>query len=166
MPRVAGLSNETPVSLARGRGFSLDAGRRLVADVDRAQDQVAEAVHDPAVAQAGVIEADARVDAEAAAVEVVAMEPATLAPGRGRGRRGGERNGAERGDGSGGENELADHGGLSCWAGCVMHPHSRQSRGGRGRFMRRSSATGPKPPLLCENVQTASQPVLGGLSLP
>src|SRR5690349_11420746 len=96
-----------------------NAGRRLVADVDRARHQVAEAVHDPTGAQAGVVtvvEADARVHAEAAAMEVV---EAALAPGRGRGRSG-ERNGAERGDSSGGENELADHGGLSSWVGCAI----------------------------------------------
>src|SRR5882724_8367776 len=112
---------ETPVSLTRGRGFQFwNVGWRLVADVDRARHQVAEAVHDPTGAQARVIP-DTRVKAEATAVEVVAMEPATepaaLAPGRGRGRRSGERNGAERGDGSCGQNELADHCGLSCLAG-------------------------------------------------
>jgi glycosyltransferase involved in cell wall biosynthesis len=39
------------------------------------------------------------------------------------------------------------------------------SRAGGPKGSCPSSATGPKPPLLCENAQTASQPVLGGLPL-
>src|SRR5665647_3018249 len=109
---------KAPASRLRSRGYGRERSGRLVANRDaayaRAVDGLDHALDDVAVGRGGDI--GRAVEAEPVAVPVaVAM---TVTPGGGSGRR--QSGGAENSGGTEGENELAEHDGLSCLRDAVV----------------------------------------------